>query len=219
MCRSKEALNRRIKTDGGQAMSVIKIPPRSGARLRLSQHKILRIEDITGGQICDLVAYRAGDPTEWISNGRTFDYCGSIRIQVGDWLYSNRSRKMLKIVKDDVQQHDFLYAACSKEMFEIQYGLVNEWPNCASNIAACLADLGVQEHDIPTPFNIFQNVRLKSDGTLNIQPPKSKSGDSIWFEASMDLDIALSACSAPTCNGGACSGIAYEISESQRSLS
>ena len=40
-------------------------------------------------------------------------------------------------------------------------------------------------------------------GRLKFAPPKCRAGDSMVLRAEMDLTIALSACPASTCNGGA----------------
>src|SRR5688572_7360961 len=103
-------------------MTLITIPARSGASVRLARGQMLRMIDPVGGQSGDLTAFRAGDPTEWLSNGRSFDYGGKIYFSTGDVLYSNRSNPMLTIISDDVGRHDFLYTPCSNEMYRIQYG-------------------------------------------------------------------------------------------------
>lgn len=141
----------------------------------LAAGQTLRVIDPQGGQVCDLVAFRAGDITEWLSNGRTFDYEGTIYLTAGHTLYSNKSNPMLSIARDDCGRHDFLYSACSPEMYRIQYGITGPHSNCLSNIARSLAHIGIETHLVPTPFNIFQNARVEEDGRLTIAPPLPKS--------------------------------------------
>ena len=50
------------------------------------------------------------------------DYNSTIYLTTGHVLYSNRSSKMLTIIRDDVGRHDFLFAPCSPEMFQALYG-------------------------------------------------------------------------------------------------
>ena len=88
------------------------IAPGGGAGLKLARGAHLRLIDIEGGQTGDLMAF-AQDGSECLSNGRSFDYNGKIRLSVGDVLWSDRSNQMLTIVADDVGRHDFLYASCS----------------------------------------------------------------------------------------------------------
>ncbi len=173
----------------------------SSAGLRLARGQHLRIIDVEGGQTGDLVAFTQ-DGCERISNGRSFDYNGKIYLSTGDVLWSDRSSPMLTIVEDNVGRHDFLYASCSLEMYRIQYG-VTDHANCHSNLLSALRELGIVPDCLPIAFNFFMNVDVGPDGRLKILEPKCRAGDSMVLRAEMDLAIALSACPASTCNGGA----------------
>jgi uncharacterized protein len=98
------------------------IAPGGGAGLKLARGEHLRLIDIEGGQTGDLMAF-SQDGSERLSNGRSFDYNGKLRLSVGDVLWSDRSNQMLTIIADDVGRHDFLYASCSIEMYRMQYGV------------------------------------------------------------------------------------------------
>ena len=178
------------------------IPAAGGAALRLNQGEQLRIIDIEGGQSGDLVAFSA-DGTERLSNGRTFDYGGKIYLSTGDVIWSDRSNPMLTIITDEIGRHDFLYSPCSLEMYRIQYGVTGYHPNCHDNLRAALQELGIQPDSMPTAFNFFMNVDVLPDGQLKFAPPKGRAGDSMTLRAEMNLAIAISACPASTCNGGA----------------
>jgi uncharacterized protein len=191
-------------------MAIILIPARQGARLQLARGQTLRVIDPEGGQSGDLVAMRLGDATEWLSNGRSFDYGGKVKFSTGDVLYSNRSNPMLTIVEDQVGHHDFLYTPCSIEMFRLQYGVTGEHPNCLENLSRAL---GIETHQVPTPFNFFMYTTVQPDGRIVFAPPASKRGDAIVFRAEMDLAIGLSACPASNCNGGHTGPLAYELGE------
>ena len=115
------------------------IPARSGAAWRLGSGQLLRIADVEGGQSGDLFAVAADDVADGQSNGTTFDMGGTVRLTTGSVLYSRRSRPLLRIVEDEVGMHDMLYAPCSQEMFEIQYGVTGPHPNCFDNLAGPLA--------------------------------------------------------------------------------
>jgi uncharacterized protein YcgI (DUF1989 family) len=131
---------------------------------------------------------------------------------MGDVLWSDLSRPMLTIVADEVGRHDFLYAACSPEMYRIQYGVAGYHANCHDNLSSALRDLGIAPEPLPTPFNLFMHVDVTADGKLVFSPPKSRAGDGIVFRAEMDLAIAVSSCPASTCNGGApARPLAFEI--------
>jgi hypothetical protein len=178
------------------------IPAGSGIGLRLQRGDQLRVIDPAGGQSGDLVAFSA-DGRERLSNGRTFDYGGKVYLSTGDVLWSDRSQPMLTIVADQVGRHDFLYAACSPEMYRIQYGVTGYHANCHDNLSSALRDLGIAPEPLPTPFNLFMRVDVAADGKLVFSPPNSRAGEGIVFRAEMDLVVAVSSCPASTCNGGA----------------
>ena len=187
------------------------VPAAFGAGLRLKRGERLRVIDPEGGQTGDLVAF-SHDGRQRLSNGRTFDYGGKIYVSTGDVLWSDRSSPMMTIVADEVGRHDLLFAACSIEMYRIQYGVTGPHANCHDNLCSALRELGIEPDPLPTPLNLFMNVEVAADGRLVFAPPKSRAGDSIVLRAEMDLAIALSSCPAATCNGGApIKPLAFEI--------
>jgi uncharacterized protein YcgI (DUF1989 family) len=187
------------------------IPAAGGAGLRLTRGEHLRIIDPQGGQTGDLMAF-SPDGRERLSNGRTFDYCGKVYLSTGDALWSDRSNPMLTIIEDTVGRHDFLYAPCSLEMYRIQYGVTGHHPNCHDNLLGALRQQGIHPDSLPTAFNFFMHAEVLPDGRLKIAPPRCRAGDSLLLRAEMDLVIALSACPASGCNGGAPPrSLAFEI--------
>ncbi|CAN7444160.1 urea carboxylase-associated family protein [Bosea sp. LjRoot90] len=178
------------------------VPAAGGVGLWLARGALLRVIDTEGGQTGDLVAF-SRDGSERLSNGRTFDYGGKIYVSTDDVLWSDRSNPMLTILADEVGKHDFLYTACSLEMYRIQYEVTGHHPNCHDNLCAALRELGIRPEPLPTPLNLFMNVDVAADGRLLVGPPRSRAGASIVLRAEMDLAIALSSCPAATCNGGA----------------
>ena len=188
------------------------IPPRSGVAFTLDKGQRLTVIDPRGEQVADLLAFARDDVAEVISSGRTLDYASRIYLTTGDRLYSNRSNVMLDIVEDTVGRHDFLLTPCSKDTFRIIYGDTDPHRGCFGNLAAALAPYGVAEDMIPVAFNCFMNVPINGEtGELTVEPPLSKAGDRIVFEAQADLVIGLTACSALQSNNGSFKPIHYEI--------
>jgi len=183
----------------------------SGIALRLRRGQQLRIIDTEGGQSGDLMLF-SDDGAQRMSNGRTFDYVGKIYVSTGDVLWSDRSNPMMTIVADDVGRHDMLYAPCSLEMFRMQYGVTGYHANCNDNLGNGLRELGIEPGVLPTALNFFLNVEVTAGGQLVIGPPKSRAGDSMLLRAEMDLALAITACPAGGCNGGAPPRpLAYEV--------
>src|SRR5699024_3879362 len=144
----------------------------------------------------------AADPREKLSSGKSLDFEESLLLSTGNFLWSNRSRKMMQILEDTNGRNDFLLAPCSKETFEIMYGHERYHPSCFENLYTSLKPYGIAPDDIPTAFNIFMNVQFQPDGKLRVEPPLSKAGDHVLFEAQMDLLVGLTACSAEDSNNG-----------------
>jgi uncharacterized protein YcgI (DUF1989 family) len=188
----------------------MRIVPQTGAAFLLNRGQKLRIISPEAEQVSDLIAFGL-DRVESLSSGRTIDYNSTINLTAGHVLYSNRSNKMLTVIRDDVGRHDFLFAPCSPEMFQALYGYGADHPSCFRNLADNLAPFGIAEDQIPTTFNIFMNADLSPSGELKVIPPLNKPGDVIEFVAEMDLIVGLTACSAELSNNWRFKPIDYEI--------
>ena len=190
------------------------IPIRSGRSFTLKKGQRLKVIDPQGGQVSDLLAFNTHDLDEVISSGRTLDYASRIYLTTPDPLYSNRSNVMLRIVQDTVGRHDFLLTPCSKDTFRIIYGHTEPHHGCFGNLSTALEPYGISPDRIPVAFNCFMNVAMDgTTGELRVDPPKSKAGDHITFEADMDLTMALTACSALQSNGGSFKPIHFRIED------
>ncbi|MEK6481415.1 urea carboxylase-associated family protein [Catalinimonas sp. 4WD22] len=187
------------------------IEKQSGAGFRMNKGERLKVTDPQGEQVSDMVLFNSGDKREKISSGKTLDFENTILISKGHHLWSNRSRKMMEIVEDTNGRNDFLLAPCSPETFQIIYDNHEYHPSCFENLHTNLAEFGIDPDDIPTAFNIFMNVQFAQDGTLSVDPPQSKAGDYVLFEAKMDLIVGLTACSAEQSNNYSFKPIQYEL--------
>jgi len=208
--------NLKTKCDGQRPplQSIMKtLEPQTGTAFKMQKGQLLRVIDIQGEQVADLVAFSHADKTEWLSSGRTIDYANKIYLTTNDILYSNRSRPMFTIVDDQVGRHDFLLTPCSDETFQIIYKNKTKHPSCLSNLSQHLARFGISPDSIPTTFNIFMNVEIAAAGRLSILAPRSKAGDSITLRTEMNLIVGLTACSAELSNNHRFKPIGFEIRE------
>ena len=194
------------------------LPPQTGTGLVVRRGQLLRIIDPTGEQVADLTSFSHDDPSEWLSSGRTLDYANTIYVTAGHTLYSNRSRPMWSIMEDTVGRHDFLLTPCSPETFTIIYKTTAHHPSCFENLVSNLAPFGIAPNAIPTTLNVFMNVVVQPDGTLEILPPRSRAGDYLLLHAEMDLIVGVTACSAELSNNGAFKPIDVELLASGSSL-
>ena len=186
------------------------IPPRSGTSFLIKKGERLKIIDVQGEQVADLVCYNHHDVAEYLSSGRTIDYAETIRLTKGHQFYSNRSNVMFSIIEDTVGIHDFLLTPCSAETFKILYGHDEPHHGCFGNLCMTLQQFGIGPDNIHITFNVFMNVDINSaTGVLSVSPPTSKAGDYIIIEAQMDLIVGLTACSAGMSNNFAFKPIGY----------
>ena len=187
------------------------IAPCSGRAIAVKAGQFIAVIDIEGGQVADFFAECADDPTEFLSTGTTIDCNDSLRIHVGDLVYSSRYRPMLRVVADDVGEHDLIHPCCRPEMFDFFYHNGEDHPNCLDHINAALT----ASHPIIQPLNVFMHTKILPDGRICVQPPLSKPGDRLVLEALMDLRLGVAACSVSEsqCNSGQCTSIEVEISD------
>src|SRR5690606_15998782 len=110
------------------------IKPQTGKAFLLNKGQILTVTDPQGQQVSDMVMLNRHDHSEKISSGKTLDFEESILLTAGNFLWSNRSNKMAKIIEDTNGRNDFLLAPCSKETFEIMYDHTGYHPSCLENL-------------------------------------------------------------------------------------
>jgi uncharacterized protein YcgI (DUF1989 family) len=177
----------------------------------MKRGEVLRVIDPLGEQVSDLFAFEDGNASCALSSGRSIDYASKIYLSTGDVLWSNDSRPMFTVLRDDVRRHDFLLTPCNQEMFEILYRHKGHHPSCFENLANAIAPFGIEPARIGTTFNIFMRVDVDAQGTVAVLPPLSKAGDCIELRAEMDLVCALTACSAEGSNNGTFKPIDFQV--------
>jgi uncharacterized protein YcgI (DUF1989 family) len=179
------------------------LQPRGCAARELRKGRSMRVTDIEGKQVADLVAFALDDLTEkfWISN--TIRLNRAVYLSKGHVLYSELSRPMLTIIDDTCGVHDLLAGSCNAQIDKVRYG-VDEHKGCVENFLSALAPWGIERKDIPMSFNLFMNCPVDPAGGWQIVEPSSTSGDHIDFRAEMDLLVCLSNCPQDLnpCNAG-----------------
>ena len=183
----------------------IYIPACSGRRIDVKHGQIITVIDVDGGQVVDFFAEAAGNEREFLSPGVTIDCNESLRLQVGGTIYTNLYRPMIKVVSDDVGEHDLLHPCCRPEMYDFFYHNGTDHPNCLDNINQALSE----HRPIITPINLFMYTKINADGSISVETPLSKAGDRIVMEALMDITLGVAACSVSEskCNSGSCTPI------------
>jgi uncharacterized protein len=164
----------------------IAVPLRAGERLRITNHE--------GGQVVDMWALAAEDPSEYLSMAHTRVALLRLVPRTGDGLYSSHRRPLLTLVEDTSPGvHDTLIPSCDPERYRL-LGAEPEHASCVENFHRALAALGVEVDRAPSPLNLFMNVAWLQDGALAFLPSPAQAGDYVTLRAEADVTVVLSAC-------------------------
>lgn len=183
----------------------------TGKSIDVNTGETITVIDVEGGQVADFFAECEGCPDEFLSTGVTIDCNGSLKLEEGSVIYSNLYRPMLKVLYDDVGEHDLLHPCCRKEMYDFFYHNGEGHPNCLDNINKSLGG----KRPIIHPVNLFMYTKINENGTIEVMKPLSKAGDKIIMKVEMDLRLGIASCSVSEsdCNGGRCTPIKVIIED------
>jgi uncharacterized protein YcgI (DUF1989 family) len=197
----------------GTADREIFIPAAQGRAFAARAGEYLTLIDVEGQQIGDFVALNAADHRERLSTCYTRTMLRRIYAGQGDQLYTNLRRPIFAIVDDVVGRHDLTIAACDATHYAQRFGLPDH-PNCLDNLSGALASYGIEQWQVPEPFNVWQNTAIDADGHYQYAAPLTQPGTRIVLQAVLDVVGAVSACAhdlGPV-NGGRCTPLLLRIS-------
>lgn len=172
----------------------IVVPPREGRGVRVQAGTRFAIVDLEGRQCVDLFAFAASDVTEYASAEHTRVHVNRLFPRPGEHFVTNRRRSILFFEADHSPGvHDLLVAACDPTRYA---GLgVEGWhASCQENLQRAMAGLGHPRVEVPQPINLFTNIPVGTDGTLDWRPALTQPGDSVVFRAELDSIIVASSC-------------------------
>jgi uncharacterized protein len=182
------------------------IPARRGKAAIVTKGQKVKVINTHGQQVVDTWAFVRDDMKEFMSMEHTRALLVKLRPEVGDLLYTNHRRPILRLIEDTSSGiHDTLMAACDIYRYRL-LGCKEYHDNCADNLAAGLRELGLVPPETPSPLNLFMNIPWTADGQLTFEAPPPKPGGYVLFEAQFDFVIAVSACPQDIVpiNGPAC---------------
>ncbi len=165
-----------------------------GGSIRLLAGESIEITNLEGSQVVDLWAFVEPDLSEFLSAEHTRSCLEKLIPNVGDALYSNRRRPIITLTEDTSPgRHDLLLSACDEQRY-LLLGHVGYHKNCADNLVAEMKGAGHSATELPSPFNIFQNVTVDQDGLLQIEAPLVQAGQSVTLRAEVPVLVVMSAC-------------------------
>jgi len=182
------------------------IAPESAAAFTVKKGQYLKIADIEGKQVGDLVMFNESDHSEKLSQSYTRRHAGKVDspyvwellrgITTGHQLMSTIENSMMIIVADSPVPggvHDLLFRMCTAKVQTVA-GL-DPRPGCLELLTEVFDTYGISPGNIPDPLNVFMNTHYDpQNGMLLIDEPVSRPGDYIELRAEMDLLCGLTAC-------------------------
>ncbi len=195
-----------------RVLSSVTVSRNSGRAFTVRKGRCIRV---AGKSVVDFVAFNLHDLTERFDQARTKTNQARIFISTGDRLLSKLNNPLLAIVADTFPEgrHDLQKGMCSRKRFElVAAGLAQRNfieggdPNpkrpedipthgCYENLSEAVRPWDIAPVDIPSPFNIFQTMRIDPDtGALFDTFVRPKEEAHVDFRAEMDCLVALSAC-------------------------
>ena len=195
-----------------KVLQTVVVPKNSGKSFVVKKGQVLRV---AGRTIVDFVAFNLHNVRERFDQARTKTNQVKLFISTGDQLFSKDNNALLTIVEDSFKEgrHDLQKGMCSRKRFElVAKGLAQrkfadgvdlnpkraeDIPDhgCWENLIDGLKGYDIAPEDIPSPFNIWQTMKIDPDsGALldtTIRPPAEAHID---FRAEMDCLVAVSAC-------------------------
>jgi uncharacterized protein YcgI (DUF1989 family) len=194
------------------------IPARHGRAYLVKKGQILRIHQITGGQVGDCAFFNADNFRETFHVGQT--WATNVILGTGTsksfrHFYSKPPHEnvMLTTLADTYGDHwGNNGGRCSRKLYERRDGL-SDHRSCQENLAEAIAPWGLTGDDIMDIFNVFMTVDLFTDGGFRIRPTEVGVDDYIDLRAEMNVLAAISACPADTSatNGGKSAPLGVKI--------
>jgi uncharacterized protein YcgI (DUF1989 family) len=175
-------------------VSEIVVPAREGRGVILRAGQLLDVIDLEGHQVGDLVAWRRGDVSEYMSPAYTVSCNASIRLDAGSQLFTNRRNPIFTILRDDVGKHDIVVPCCDPERYSRDFG-EHDHSSCLRNLEQARDLLG-ESFDIrgEQAWNVFMHNRVTPEGKVVTDPAAHPAGATITLRAEMDVVALLSAC-------------------------
>jgi uncharacterized protein YcgI (DUF1989 family) len=99
----------------GTVIQTVEISARHGAAVEVKRGQVLRVIDVDGEQVGDLVCFNRYDLGETYSPQNTVLFNRTIYPKIGALLVSNRGRPMMRLIADTVGVHDLICGSCSDE--------------------------------------------------------------------------------------------------------
>jgi uncharacterized protein YcgI (DUF1989 family) len=174
----------------------ILIPACEGRGVRIPAGTRFRVVDVEGQQCVDLFVLSADDVTEYVSPDHTRVELYRMFPRVGQHFFTNRRREILLFEEDGSPGvHDMLIAACDPARYA-RLGVQGWHASCQENFLKVVRELGLdyRRNEESGHVNLFTNIAIREDGSMDWLPAPSKAGDYVVLRAEMDCYVIVVAC-------------------------
>lgn len=179
--------------DAGRLVEEVQVPAREARVVEVDAGQVVQLVDVEGKQVGDLAAWLRADRDEYFSAGHTLSCLVKLVPEVGDEVFSNLRRPLMRIVRDDVGRHDLIVPCCDPERYGRDYDQPDH-PSCLAAIERAIADSSANVTVRgESCWNVFMNNKHEG-GRIVTHEPEHGAGELIELEVLEDLYLALSAC-------------------------
>lgn len=171
----------------------ILVPGGYAKAFEASKGQLVKIIDLEGQQVADLIAFNKSNYKERLSPSHTYIKNLSLKIKEGDIMRSTLRNPIFEVIEDTGKNHDLLMPACDERRYSVDYGVENH-RSCVSNYEEVLIDYNINRDSFENPVNLFQKTNIDTEGNMKQETGASKAGDYIVLKCLQDLIISVSAC-------------------------
>ena len=175
------------------------VPAREYLALTIKKGQTLRLIDLEGHQVIDVIFFNLNDLEERSSCVLTCLFNITLHITKGHYIFSQKANKMFKIIEDKVGMRGptggFTGGYCSDDLNYVRFG-IRGTRNCRDNFAMALAPYGLTKKDFNEDCcaSLFMNLCEDANGVWEIRECVSEPGDYMDLQAEVDCLVAISNC-------------------------
>ena len=122
----------------GGIIRTVEIPARYGAAVEVTRGQVVRVIDVEGAQVGDLVCFNRQDLGEAYSPQNTVLFNRTVYPKIGALLVSNRGRPLMRLVADTVGVHDLICGSCSDGYYRNRLDHHEPHRSCRGNLAEAI---------------------------------------------------------------------------------
>jgi urea carboxylase-associated protein 1 len=179
----------------GRLIADDRVPSNASWSAVVAAGDVLTIVDVGGNQSADFLVYDAHDTSHRYSAPDTLVAQGNAYLREGSVLLSNESLPLMTVLVNEIDRHDTIGGACSKESNTLRYGHHVAFQHaCRENFLTEAAGHGLGARDLVSNINWFMNVPVEADGSLGIVDGMSAPGKRVALRAERDVLVIVSNC-------------------------